>query len=102
MLSIGPLAAFVDSGADATILPASYLLPLKLQIDARKRLTSPWGGEQHVAIYFVDLGIDDVHLPFIEVVADERGDEIIIGHNVLNMLRVVLDGLKQVVEVYSS
>ena len=101
-LSVGPLDAFVDSGADATILPASYLYPLRLQVDSQKRLISPWGGEQFVSTYFVDMGIDDLHLSYVEVVADEQNNEIILGRNVLNKLRVVLDGLKQMVEVYPS
>ena len=101
-LSVGPLSAFVDSGADATIIPISYIRPLKLEVADRKRIRSPWGDAHIVDIYFVDLGIGDVNLPPIEVVADENSEEIIVGRNVLNRLRVVLDGIKQVVEVYPS
>lgn len=98
-LSIGPLTAFVDSGADATLLPVRYLRTLPVQVDNRKRLRSQWGESRIVDIYLLDIGIGNIRLPVIEVVADNRGDEIIVGRNVLNKLRILLDGLAQVTEV---
>lgn len=98
-LTIGPLRAFVDSGADATIIPAHYIQPLGLQVDDRKYLRTPWGDRRVVDIYYLDVGIGEVRLPFIEVVADDEGDEIILGRSVLNKLRVLLDGPAQRIEV---
>lgn len=98
-LTIGPLSAFVDSGADATIVPLRYLRPLQTQADDRKFLRSQWGERRIVNIHYLDVGIGDVRLPLIEVVADGMGDEVILGRNVLNRLRVVLDGPRNVVEV---
>lgn len=98
-LLIGPLHAFVDSGADATIIPAHYIQPLGLQVDDRKYLRTPWGDRRVVDIYYLDVGIGEIRLPFIEVVADDEGDEIILGRSVLNKLRVLLDGPAQRIEV---
>jgi len=98
-LEVGPLAAFVDSGADATIIPLRHLRPLQTQADDRKFLRSQWGEPRMVDVYYVDVGIGDLRLPLIEVVADDVGDEVILGRNVLNKLRVVLDGPQFVVEV---
>ena len=84
-LSVGPLSAFVDSGADATIIPISYIRPLKLDVADRMRISSPWGDAHTVDIYFVDLGIGDLNLPSIEVVADDNGKEIIVGRYVLDL-----------------
>lgn len=36
--------------------------------------------------------MDDIELPGIFVVGDERSNEIVIGRNVLNQLRIFLDG----------
>lgn len=98
-LSIGPLSAFVDSGADATLVPIRHIRLLQTQADDRKYLPSQWGERRTVDIYYVDVGIGDVRLPLIEVVADEMSDEVIVGRNVLNQLRVVLNGPRGVVDV---
>lgn len=39
------------------------------------------------------------HFAAIRVVGDEIGDEVILGHNVLNRLRLLLDGPAGMVEV---
>jgi predicted aspartyl protease len=96
---IGPLIAFVDSGADATIIPSHYLRGLSIQVDDRKLLRSAWGERRIVDIHYLDVGIGAIRLPVIEVVADELSDEIIIGRNILNKLLVVLNGPAQTLEM---
>lgn len=91
--------ALVDTGADATIVPAQYVEPLGVQIDNRKLLRSPWGGRQVVDVYLLDIEIADQRLPLIEIVADEQGEEAILGRNVLNRLFMVLNGPKLMLEI---
>ncbi|MCI0576611.1 MAG: retroviral-like aspartic protease family protein [Chloroflexi bacterium] len=98
-LAIGPLNAFIDTGADATIVPVRFIAPLGLQVDARKYLRSQWGERRKVYTYFVDLEIAESRLPMIEIIADERGGEIILGRNVLNNLIMTLNGPKQMVDI---
>ncbi|MCX6044436.1 MAG: retroviral-like aspartic protease family protein [Chloroflexi bacterium] len=98
-LKIGPLSAFVDSGADATIIPLRYIRQLDVQAEDTKFIRSQWGESRQIDIYWLDLGIGDLRLPAIEIVGDDRGNEVILGRNVLNMLRVLLDGPKQIVEL---
>lgn len=50
-------------------------------------------------MFAVDMGINDLRLPAIEVVGDELGSEIIVGRNVLNRLRLLLDGPRREVQV---
>lgn len=97
--SVGPLVGLVDSGADATIVPARYLRLLPVQIDDRKLLRGQWGESRVVDVYLLDIGVDDMRLPVVEVVADDRGTEVIIGRNILNKLRIFLDGPAQITEV---
>jgi hypothetical protein len=52
-----------------------------------------------VAIYSLDIGVGNLRMPSVEVVADERGTEVILGRNVLNRLIVTLDGPKRVLEI---
>jgi len=98
-LKVGPLRAFVDSGADRTLVPAHYVYSLQLEIYDDKFLLSHLGDRKMVTTYRLDVGIGNLRLPSIEVVADEDSDEIIIGRNILNMLRVFMDGPKQIVEI---
>jgi predicted aspartyl protease len=93
------LRAFVDTGADVSLVPLRYLEPLQLQMDNRKLLRSQWGETRSVDTYLVDVILGDGRLPLIEVVGDERSDEVILGRNVLNRLVITLNGPKQVLDV---
>lgn len=96
---MAPLTVLVDTGADATIVPFHYIEPLGEQIDNRKYLRSQWGERRIVDVYLLDVQVGDHRLPLIEIVADERGTEAILGRSVLNRLTMVLDGPQQVLEI---
>lgn len=98
-LKIGPLLAFVDSGADATIVPLHHIHQLNVQADDSKFIRSQWGERRQVDIYWLDLGIDNIRLPAVEIIADDLGNEVNLGRNVLNLLRVFMDGPKQIVDI---
>ncbi|MFN8444112.1 MAG: hypothetical protein U0175_25240 [Caldilineaceae bacterium] len=93
------MQALIDTGSDATVVPYAMLRPLRLQVDDRKYLRSPWGDRHIVDIFMMDIGIAGLRLPIVEIVADTIGNEVIVGRNVLNMLRVMLDGPKQMLEI---
>lgn len=97
--AVGPLPAFVDSGADATIVPYLHMKALPIKPTDRKWLRSQWGERRQIRIFTLDVGIADIRLPGVDIVEDEKSDEIIIGRNVLNMLRVFLDGPNQMLSV---
>jgi len=52
-----------------------------------------------VFLYLVDVAIGKVTLPGIEVVGDPSGNEIIVGRDILNRLRILLDGPAKITEV---
>ena len=91
--------AFVDTGADMCLVPFQYIEPLELQIDDRKFLRSQWGERRPVDIYVLDIGIGDLRLATIEVIADDISDEIILGRNLLNQWTMILNGSKQFLEI---
>jgi predicted aspartyl protease len=93
------LRALVDTGADATIVPFRYIRPFGLQVDNRKYLRSQFGERVKVDVYLLDVGIADIRLPLMEIIADEIGNEILVGRNVLNRLMMVLDGPRQILEL---
>jgi predicted aspartyl protease len=97
--SIGPLQALVDTGTDVSLVPASFIAQLNIQVDNRKYLRSQWGERRVVDTYFLDVGIDGLRLPAIEIVADPLTEEVIVGRNILNKLVITLNGPAQALEI---
>jgi predicted aspartyl protease len=94
-----PNSAFVDTGADATLVPESLLDPLQSGEIYIARLRSHWGEWRSVKVYLVDLEIKDLIYPAVEVIADETGSAILLGRNFLNRLILLLDGPHQQTDI---
>ena len=90
--SVGPLDAILDTGADGTLVPQRDLDAIGARRVMETGLRSQWGERRVVYLYLVTLYIGDVELPGTYVVGDDRSDEVVIGRNVLNDLRIWLDG----------
>jgi predicted aspartyl protease len=100
-LAVGPITAIVDTGADGTLVPQSLLDKIGAPLVDSKRIRSHWGEWRQALVFAVDLGVDDLRLPTIEVVGDEVGNEIILGRNVLNRLSLWLNGPRREILVES-
>ena len=92
------IVGLVDSGADATMIPVSYLQELGALPDEEKWLKSVTGERVMVELYPVFLQIGDYGL-YTSVIGDETGNEVIVGRDVLNQFIVTLNGLASVVEI---
>jgi predicted aspartyl protease len=90
--SVGPLNAILDTGADGTLVPQRYLDAIGARPVMETGLRSQWGERRVAYLYLVSVRIGDIELPGTYVVGDEQSDEIVIGRNVLNELRIRLDG----------
>lgn len=99
LFSVGPLIALLDTGADATIVPTRHLRPLEAPIADHRNLRGLRGDRSAVFTYRLDIEVAGLRLPSIEVVADAVGDEVIVGRDVLNRLRITLDGPAGALEV---
>lgn len=84
--------AIVDTGSDATMAPMRYLLAIGAPETAPGWLVTVTGERQAVALYFVDIYLGQEVAPDIRVVADETGDDIILGRDFLNRFALFLDG----------
>ncbi len=89
--------ALIDTGADGTFVPMAVLEDLDLPISYMTNVRSHLGDTLHrVPVYRVDVVLfGSIRLPGIEVVGDDWGERIILGRNVLNLLRLHLDGPEQ-------
>lgn len=94
------LPAIIDTGADATIVPLEYLRQIGARRVFEASLRSQWGERRSVYLYLIDLRLGELTLPGVYVVGDDRGDEVVLGRDVLNRLRLLLDGPKRVSQVY--
>ncbi len=65
-------------------------------------LRSQWGEHRAVTLYAVALEINQYHFSAVRVVGDEIGNEVILGRNALNRLRLLLDGPAGMVEVLNA
>lgn len=85
-------SAFVDTGADASIVPQVLLNRVAVAEWDQAWLRSQWGEPRLVYRYEIDLRIADRVFPSILVVADDLGDELVLGRDFANHLRILLDG----------
>lgn len=91
--------AFVDSGADATMLPSAMLTEIGARFVGHKILSGITGQKDVVRLYLVVI-----HMPTgisygIRAIARDGENEAILGRDVLNQWRITLDGPGEIVEI---
>ena len=84
--------ALLDTGSDGSLVPIAYLRQVFAPALTDTRIRSHWGEWRSAQLFVVDIELDGLRLPGVFVVGDEQGDEIVLGRNVLNKLRLLLDG----------
>jgi predicted aspartyl protease len=94
--------ALLDTGSDGSLVPLSYLQEILAPAITDTRMRSHWGEWRSVQLFVVDLELNNLKLPNVFVIGDEQGNEIILGRNVLNKLRLLLDGPANFTDVLSQ
>lgn len=96
------LTAIVDTGADGTLVPTSYLELAEAIGVGDAILRSVLGEVREVHLFEVDLHLDALTLPGVLVAADDQGNEVLLGRNVLNKLILLLDGQSRQTDLLES
>jgi predicted aspartyl protease len=96
---LGPFQALVDTGSDATLVPTHLLHEIGAAEGDLATIRSHFGETQPVQLYLVGFEFDNLLTPGIYVVADDKGDEIILGRDVLNKLPLFLDGPERLTDM---
>lgn len=92
--------AFIDTGADGTFIPTAFLEKLGAPVIYNTNVRSYLGERlRRVSIHQIDILVDKIRLPGVEVISDDWNNEIILGRNVLNKLHIELDGPHQTTRV---
>ena len=92
--------AKLDSGASLTVIPSDLVQQWQLPSDGAVHLRAYNGHVSRRPIYRVDFVIGSWHFPMVRVTATRRSN-VLLGRNVLNQMRIVHDGLQQIVEIIS-
>lgn len=93
------LFAFVDSGADGTMLPWNVLEAIGAEYADTVVMRGMAGGVQHLDRYTVRIRIADKTVHGIEAVGTAINTEPILGRDLLNALNVTLNGPAHVTEI---
>lgn len=90
----GSREALIDTGSDGTMAPLALLEQIGAPVSHMVTVRTHLGDSVfQAAVHQVDIVIDEhIRLPGLDVVSDDWGDEIILGRNVLNRLRLLIDG----------
>lgn len=86
------LTAFIDSGADATLIPLNLLQAVKTRKMDTRWARNISGMRYRVAVYMINLSISSIIFSDVEVIANQQTDEIVLGRDILNELLVTLNG----------
>ena len=93
------IEAIIDTGADGTLLPRDILKHAGAPYIDRVHLVSITGERRPVDLYVVTLYLGERRVHGVQTVALPAGATAILGRDVLNQLRLHLDGLAGVIEV---
>jgi predicted aspartyl protease len=88
----------VDTGADITLIPQHVVTELKLAPEDALVVEGFDGERQQLPLFAVDMVVENTHLAGLEVVAYAT-THAILGRDILNRFRLLLDGPAQALEL---
>jgi hypothetical protein len=101
VLHTAETVSLLDTGSDGSLIPIAYLRQILAPALSDTRIRSHWGEWRPAQLFEVDLEVGRLRLPGVIVVGDEQGDTIVLGRDVLNKLRLLLDGPAKVTDMLS-
>jgi predicted aspartyl protease len=90
--TVTDLPGRVDTGADRTVIPTAVATALALAEVDRLEFAGLGGVPVTLPVYQVSLLIRDLPAVSVEVAASDGEPHILLGRDVLNKYRIVLDG----------
>ena len=86
------LPAKVDTGADRTIIPTELAASLGLRPAGRLPFAGLGGQQVELPVYEIQLVVRALAPILVEVAASDGEPHVLLGRDVLNRYRIVLDG----------
>jgi hypothetical protein len=94
-----PVRLTVDTGSDQTVLPGDVILRIRAPYKTIVPVTGFGGGGSFYAEYDVELAVASKPPVVLPVLAAPPAGPIVLGRDVLNRYRVVLDGPNLTLEI---
>jgi hypothetical protein len=91
--------AIVDPAADRTVLPGSTVRTLGLVEDGRLRFQGFASEIVELPVFLVEIRLHDFPPLLIRAVLGEHEPYALLGRDLLNSYRIVLDGPRQLLEI---
>ena len=91
--------AKLDTGAGLSVIPEEWIGELRLLPCGEKDVSGYDGRIEKRRTYFVHISFNGNRFEWVEVIASRR-ENVLIGRDVLNRLKIVLDGKNLVFEIY--
>ena len=98
-VELSAVPAQIDSAADRTVLPLSIAEAMNLEPIGNVLIGGVGGTIAAMPTYAVLLGVHTLPERLIEVIAHSEESWVLLGRDVLNSLRIVLDGPQSVLEI---
>ncbi len=93
--------AKIDSGASLTVIPDNLVSQWNIQVRRKIRVRGYDGHASERYTYLVDILIGSRRFETVEVTCSKRIN-IFLGRDVLNQLRIMHDGPRQIVEIHDA
>jgi predicted aspartyl protease len=93
------LPAQIDTAADRTVLPGPVVRSLGLVEDGRLSFQGFAGDVIELPIFYVEIQVHDRPEVAVRAALGEREPFILLGRDVLNALRLLLDGPQSALEI---
>ena len=84
--------AILDTGSDMTMIPTKMLTAMRLPTMRSESVSGLWGGHSITKVYLVDIEVGGRLFSGVEVLSNPKEKQILIGRDVSNQLRLLLDG----------
>lgn len=91
--------AFLDTGADATVIPLSILQEIDARQLDRAFARNMDGSRYEIVLYSVRILIGPYSIYGIEAIANDKTSEIILGRDALNQLIITFNGLAEILDI---
>jgi predicted aspartyl protease len=101
-MEVAAVPALIDTGADCTVLPARLVGELSLVPMGRLLIEGLGGRVSEMPTYAVEVAIRNLRQVIVKVLAADGEPVVLLGRDVLNHFRILLDGPGLAVEVSES
>jgi len=99
-ITISPVSAHLDTRADMTVVPLTYLQQLAVA-PVRQLLAKGFGGTTYTLdVCQIRLLISNVSAVVLDVLGHSDEPYVLIGRDILNAFRITFDGPNQVTEFH--